>query len=177
MSREFYLGILLFVGLQRLFELFYSRRNEKNLLQKGAIEYGSEHFIWMKILHFSWIVSLILMACFLPFNPFFSPWPWAFFLLFLLGQTVRILAIVTLKDRWSVIVLMLPGNPPVARGIYKIVRHPNYLGVVIEILFLPLIGGFIFHALLFSVLNLWLLKIRLAVEEKALSDMAQYGAK
>lgn len=177
MSRNFYLAILIFVALQRILEMIYSKRNESKLRLKGATEYGHEHFLWMKLLHFFWITSLILLTIFWPFNPLGSFLPWLFFAFFILGQVFRILAISTLKDRWSVIVLMLPGKPPVATGIYKYIRHPNYWGVVIEILFLPLVGGFIIHSIIFSLLNLWLLKVRLTVEEKALIDMSGHGAK
>ncbi|MDE0883561.1 MAG: isoprenylcysteine carboxyl methyltransferase, partial [Myxococcota bacterium] len=47
-------------------------------------------------------------------------------------------------------------------------RHPNYLGVVLEIAALPLIWGCWRSALFFSLANGLLLKHRIGVEEEAL---------
>ena len=48
-----------FLLLQRLTELYISKRNEKWLLSQGAIEYGREHYPYIVALHTLFIISLI----------------------------------------------------------------------------------------------------------------------
>ncbi len=56
MSEAFFL--LTFLTVQRLLELVISRRNTEKLLAEGAKEFGSQHYIYMVLLHGSWIVLL-----------------------------------------------------------------------------------------------------------------------
>jgi methyltransferase len=92
------------------------------------------------------------------------------------GQALRLIAIRTLGERWTVKVITLPGEPAVAHGIFRYLRHPNYLGVIIEIAALPMLHGAYLTALTFSVLNLLLLRARIRAEERALSGSStNYG--
>src|SRR5665647_661529 len=49
-----------FVILLRIGELVLSKRNEKWLLQNGAVEYGNKHYPFIVALHVSFLISLIL---------------------------------------------------------------------------------------------------------------------
>ena len=49
-----------FIILLRIGELLLSKRNEKWLLQNGAIEYGSSHYPFIVALHILFIISLIV---------------------------------------------------------------------------------------------------------------------
>jgi methyltransferase len=49
-------------------------------------------------------------------------------------------------------------------------RHPNYLAVVIEIAAVPLIGGAIFTAIIFSIGNALILAVRIPAEERAMGE-------
>jgi methyltransferase len=65
-------------------------------------------------------------------------------------------------------VLVLPGEALVAGGPYRFLRHPNYLAVVLEVAALPLVHTAWATAVVFSALNLVLLRVRIGVEERAL---------
>jgi methyltransferase len=65
-------------------------------------------------------------------------------------------------------VLVLPGEALVAGGPYRFLRHPNYLAVVLEVAALPLVHAAWATAVVFSALNLVLLRVRIGVEERAL---------
>jgi methyltransferase len=54
-------------------------------------------------------------------------------------------------------------------------RHPNYLAVIMEILALPLVHTAWITAVVFSVLNGLLLRVRIRAEEAALSRVSDYG--
>jgi methyltransferase len=64
----------------------------------------------------------------------------------------------------------------VAGGPYRLVRHPNYLAVIAEIAALPLVHTAWITALVFSAANAWLLRVRIAAEEAALSRISGYQA-
>ena len=58
-------------------------------------------------------------------------------------------------------------------GPYRYVRHPNYCAVVLEIACIPLIGGLVITAILFSLANAILLAFRIPLEERALGGSYQ----
>ncbi len=70
--------------------------------------------------------------------------------------------------------MILPEAPPQVGGLYRWIRHPNYLGVVLEILALPLLGGAWMTALVFSLANGLLLRHRIGREEAALEQSGGY---
>jgi methyltransferase len=62
----------------------------------------------------------------------------------------------------------MPGAAPVTRGLYRWMRHPNYVAVVIEIAALPLIRGCWITAVVFTLANALMLAVRIPAEERAL---------
>ncbi len=97
---------------------------------------------------------------------------WPFWLaLFIGGQALRYWAIVSLGERWTTRIIVLPGAPLVTGGPFRFVSHPNYLVVIGEIAVLPLVFGLWKVALLFSVLNAVVLAIRIRAEDRALKNL------
>jgi methyltransferase len=88
--------------------------------------------------------------------------------IFAAGQALRLTAIRTLGRRWSTRVMTVPGEAPVQHGIYRHIRHPNYLGVQLEILAAPLVHSAYITSAAFGVANLLLLRDRIRREEQAL---------
>ncbi len=170
---KLYLALVTATVIQRIYELFLSARNEKILKSQGAIEIGHSHFIYMKALHALWPIACVIEALFQKSAP--NLWVMGIFAaIFFTGQMLRIIAIKTLGGRWSVKILVIPGARPVTGGIFRFIRHPNYLGVVLELFSLPLIYGGVFTAITFSILNAWLLKVRISREETALNEANDY---
>src|SRR6185295_10728067 len=92
------------------------------------------------------------------------------------GQALRLVAIRTLGPRWSARVITVPGAQPVTGGIYRYLRHTNYLGVVLEIAGLPLVHMAWVTALAASAANALVLAARIRAEEKALGQDNAYEA-
>jgi methyltransferase len=158
------------VAVQRLLELRYSRRNERLLRSKGAVERGAEHYSAMVGVHALWLVSTLVEGLLRgPEIPAWWPVPLA---AFLLVQPLRYWAILSLGENWNVRVLVVPGRKPVKSGPYRYFPHPNYVVVVVEVLTLPLIFGAWVTALIFSGLNAAFLYVRLREEERALEEFA-----
>jgi methyltransferase len=158
------------VGLQRLLELLYSRRNERRLRARGAIERGSDHFPVIVAIHTLWLLSTLVEGLLRgPEIPAWWPLP---LVAFLLVQPLRYWAIFSLGMNWNTRVLVLPGSKLVRSGPYRYFPHPNYVVVVVEILTFPLIFGDWITAVVFSLLNAALLYVRIRTEDRALKELA-----
>jgi methyltransferase len=163
------MGVML-VGVQRLLELALSRRNERRLLARGAVERGSGHYPVIVAIHSLWLVSTLVEGLLRgPEPPVWWPLPLA---AFLLVQPLRYWAILSLGDSWNTRVLVVPGGKLVRRGPYRYFPHPNYVVVAVEILTFPLIFGAWITAVVFSVLNAALLYVRIKTENRALRELA-----
>lgn len=161
------------VAVQRVWEVARSRRHERALAARGAREYARWQTPMLAVLHTAWLASMCLEAWIR--QPAVHPGMAAGALAVLaLGQCLRSAAMRTLGDRWTIRVMTLPGSPPVTNGIYRYLRHPNYLGVVLEIAALPLVHGAIYTAVTFSALNALALAARIHAEEQALATDNAY---
>jgi methyltransferase len=155
------LALLTFVTLQRLAELLIARRNTLFLLGRGAREVGAEHYPYMVMLHTVWLAGLWVAA---PGRPVDIAWLPIFAAL----QLLRVWVLGTLKGRWTTRIIVLPGMPLVLSGPYRFLKHPNYAIVIGEIAVLPLAFGLPWYALVFSLLNAAMLRVRIGEENAAL---------
>jgi protein-S-isoprenylcysteine O-methyltransferase Ste14 len=57
---------------------------------------------------------------------------WTGVVLFAIGGALRLWPVFVLGDRFSGLVAIQPGHRLVTTGIYSIVRHPSYLGLVVS---------------------------------------------
>ena len=162
-------GVML-VGVQRLLELSYSRRNERRLRARGAVERGAGHYPVIVVMHTLWLVSTLVEGLLRgPEPPAWWPVPLA---AFLLVQPLRYWAIFSLGENWNTRVLVVPGGKLVRSGPYQYFPHPNYVVVAVEILTFPLIFGAWITAIVFSLLNGALLYVRIKTENRALRELA-----
>jgi methyltransferase len=160
------IGVAL-VAIQRLLELHLSRRHERVLRARGAVEKGREHYPVMVALHVLWLLSTLIEGVLR--GPVLWPVPLA---LFLLVQPLRYWAIFSLGENWNTRILVVPGAKLVRRGPYRYLKHPNYVVVAVEVATFPLIFGAWITAFVFSGLNAVLLSIRIREENRALAELA-----
>ncbi|MDX2128979.1 MAG: isoprenylcysteine carboxylmethyltransferase family protein [Chloroherpetonaceae bacterium] len=171
LTKEYFLYLIILLAVQRLMELMVSRHNETQLKAKGAIEYGESHYKWMVLLHLGWFVGMITE--FILLKPSIFPF-WGSLLTFLLFlQIVRYYVIKSLGEFWNTKIIVLPGSRPIQSGIYRFVRHPNYWIVRMEILFFPILFKLYITSIIFTILNVWLLNVRIEEEEKALATLSE----
>ena len=153
--------ILLLVTLQRVGELWLSRRNTRRLLADGAREHAPGHYPLIVAVHVLWLGALWWLAPLRPIDGFWLG-------MFVLVEIARIWVLASLGSRWTTRIIVLPEAPLVRRGPYRFFNHPNYLIVVAEIAVLPLVFGLWQVALAFTVLNAAVLAIRIRAENQAL---------
>jgi methyltransferase len=91
--------------------------------------------------------------------------------LFVLLQFGRVWVIRTLGGRWTTRIIVKPGAPLVRSGPYRLLNHPNYLVVALEIAVLPLVFGLWQIAIVFSLLNAIILAVRIRAENGALRSL------
>jgi methyltransferase len=163
--------VLGLVVLQRLGELAVAARNTRDLRAAGAIELDAGGYPLFVLLHAAWLLSLALMV---PASAAPSSWP--LLAVFAALQLGRLWVIASLGRYWTTRIIVPPDRPPVSRGPYRFLRHPNYLIVVAEIAVLPLAFGAIGIATVFSAANLALLARRVVIEERALAPRRPVGA-
>jgi methyltransferase len=156
---EFILGI---VTLQRAGELIISSTNTRKLVARGAVEVAPRHYPLIVAVHAAWLISL-----------------WAFgrdqavnipaLLVYLVLQGFRIWVMWTLGSRWTTRIIVLPEQPLVSVGPYRLLSHPNYAVVAAEIAMLPLVLDLPLLAAIFTILNAAVLAIRIPAENRALA--------
>jgi methyltransferase len=152
--------------LVMLGELLVSRRNERDLRERGAVEPPQDVYQTM-----AWTYPLVFVAMGAE-GAIGGPAPGlgtlAGVALFVTAKALKFWAIASLGFRWTFRVLVLPGEPLVSDGPYAWLRHPNYVAVLGELAgFAVLVGAPLAGTLgvmAFGVL-MWR---RIAVEEHAL---------
>lgn len=172
-SQLLFLSLVIGLAIQRLAEQWLSSKNVKELRKQGGYEVGRGHLRLMQVLHGSWFLAMLLEVFLLRRN-FRPQLALVASALFLCGQALRYAAITALGPRWTVPVMILPGAPAVNKGVYRYLRHPNYLGVILELIAVPLIHSAFLTSLIFSILNAFLLTVRIRTEEKALTEQNDY---
>ena len=173
-TRWLFAGFVAALGLQRLFELRLSRRNERQILLNGGREHAPETYRWIVTLHAAWFAAMLLEV-FAGKRKFHPPLAALALSLFVAGQALRLTAIRTLGWHWSTRVMTVPGpaGAPVRHGIYRYLRHPNYLGVELELVFAPLLHSAYLTSTVFGIANALLLRDRIRREEQALEEAKQ----
>ena len=162
--------IVIAVGLLRLAELVYARRNQARLLARGGHEVGAGHYPLIVLLHAAWLAAL-----FFGIPGTVAP-NWILLGGFLALQLVRVWIIASLGPYWTTRIITVPGEPLSRHGPYRWMRHPNYAVVAAEIALLPLAFGAWPIALVFSLANAGLLAWRIATENRVLEDRTGAGS-
>lgn len=156
---------ILFLIFQRLAELYVSSKNEKWLLKNGAVEYGKEHYPYMVTMHTLFIISVI--AEYIWRDDTIVSYP--LIILFFVLIVIKAIVISTLGHYWNTKIYKVPGTRPVATGIYKYIKHPNYIIVICEIAIIPLAFGLYYTAIVFTILNAMMLTVRIKKENEVLA--------
>lgn len=156
--------------VERLVELVISRRNATLSFKQGGVEYGAEHYSWMVVMHTLFLICMLVEYSF--WGPEIEPeLRYSAVIVALICQVFRWWIIRTLGPQWNTRVIIVPGMERVRTGPYKFLDHPNYVVVAVETLALPLIFGAWRTALIFSVLNALMMRVRINVENMALRGL------
>lgn len=162
-----FIGIFIF---ERLLELSVNKINNAFMVNTylAKIKYPKES-MQMRLFHSFWFFALIIetsiSGALLQGTSFF-----VVVLILILAQSLRWYSIYSLGPYWSVDIYEVKNHPIIESGPYKFLRHPNYLAVIIEFLFLPLLLGCFKTLIAGIIINAFILKRRIRLEEQSLIE-------
>ena len=165
--------VLAYLVIVRAVEVAYSRRNTDALLRRGARQIEPDGLRGIVLVHALWFVGLLVEETWI--GPTLAPGLLrsAAVGVAVLSEVMRLVAIRSLGDRWSMRVIVLPGVPPVRHGLFRVMRHPGYLAVLIQLVALPLALGLTWTACAILPLKLAALGVRVKIEQRALAGAAE----
>ncbi|TCP95966.1 isoprenylcysteine carboxyl methyltransferase (ICMT) family protein YpbQ [Cricetibacter osteomyelitidis] len=154
----------------RFYSLSISIKNEKMLIQQGAIQYGKKVSTLLSAVHIIFYLSAITEANInqIGFNSY-APIGLAIliFALFMLFYVIS-----ALKGIWTVKLYILPEHRINQSFLFKYVRHPNYfLNIIPELIGLCLFCHAKYTALIGLPIYLIILGIRIKQEEQAMAHL------
>ena len=147
-------------------EAVRAAKNERGQRARGGIEPDGDVYRWMRVAY-----PAAFLAMFIEGVIRGAPSPGvaaAGLALFTVAKLLKWWAIVSLGPAWTFRVIVVPGLRLVASGPYRILRHPNYVAVVGELVGVALMTGARFAGPVATVAFGLLMMKRVAVENRAL---------
>ena len=152
-----------------LVELRISRRNERLLRDSGAVEAPQDVYARMQWAYPGAFVAMAVEGAIFGSGPGLHTLIGA--LLIVLSKAVKYWAVASLGHRWTFRVLVVPGSSMVVHGPYAVVRHPNYIAVVGELVSMALLVDARVTGPVATLLFSLLLRHRIRVENEALRHL------
>jgi methyltransferase len=167
MSQPLHLSLLLLVAfVPMLLESRRSTAHYRALVAAGALEPADDVFAVMQIAYPASFLAMIAEAWFrgLPSGSVI----FAGALVFAAAKAIKCWAIATLGSRWTFRVVVPPRSSLVSGGPYRYLRHPNYVGVMGELIGFGLLAGAVLTGTAATLIFAAILLARVRVEERAL---------
>jgi methyltransferase len=158
--------------LPMAFEARLSARHERALRAAGAIEPAEDVYRWMQIAYPATFLTMTIEAAIrrADMNSVFA----LGIAVFIAGKAIKYWAIATLGSRWTFRVLVPPSSFLITHGPYRYLRHPNYVGVIGELLGLAVAARATVSGAVSVVLFATLIALRIRVEERALDNAGSH---
>lgn len=161
------LALFSFAATIRLISVAISASNEKKLKEKNAVEYGKKNSKLLVLCH-----TLFYLSCLgesILQKKHVNNVSLSGFGLFIFSMTMLAIVILSLKEMWTVKLIIAPGQKINRSFIFRYFRHPNYfLNIIPELLSIALICQAWFTLLIGLPLYLIPLGIRIVQEEKVM---------
>jgi methyltransferase len=147
-------------------ELVISRRNERALRARGAVEPRDDVWAAMALTYPAAFAAMTIEGALRggPPHALFA----AGLVVWSASKALKFAAIAALGSRWSFRVLVLPGAPLVTRGPYRWLRHPNYVAVAGELVGAAMMMAAPYTGVVFTIAFVEIMRRRVQVEERAL---------
>ena len=167
----FSLNVIFFAFLAiRLATLRISIRNEKRLIQQGAVQYGKKNSLLLSVAHVAFYASAIIEAN--RYRTGLDATVLAGLVLLVLAFAVLFYVIAALKEIWTVKLYILPDHKINHAFLFKYIRHPNYyLNIIPELIGLSLFCHAKYTAIFGLPVYLIILFVRIKQEEQAMAHL------
>jgi len=170
----YYFVFLACFAARKVLDQRRSRRNIIRLQQSRTIlQHHDRALPWMKLTHIAFFVltpaEIVLMT-----RRFIPALAIPMIILFALATTLRHWATSLLSAQWNSEVVVPRDLEPVTTGPYRVVRHPNYLAMSVELLAAGLMYSAYLSTVIVAALNLCSVLERIRSEEEVLFKVAAY---
>jgi len=145
--------------------------NERGQRARGGVEPAQDVYRTMRVVYPGAFLLMFVEGALRAGPPFFVVLLGA--LIFAGAKLLKWWAILSLGPFWTFRVIVVPGARLVAAGPYRWLRHPNYVGVMGELVGVALMTGAILSGVAGIATFGWLLVRRISVEEEALREAAR----
>ncbi|MGA7722540.1 MAG: isoprenylcysteine carboxylmethyltransferase family protein [Ignavibacteriaceae bacterium] len=128
------------------------------------------------LLSFAIISTIVLVLCSYPLNKYNilsinnSTIYYLGLIFVLLGMAIRIIAVLTLREHYTKTLQIIETHKIISNGIYSIIRHPGYLGVMTFLIGCGLLPGNLISITLIILIVPSFYSKRIKVEEQMLLD-------
>jgi methyltransferase len=160
--------LLALVFVPMLVEARLAAVNERAQLARGGVEPRGDVYQIMRLAYPAVFLAMIAEGWWRS-SPVNIDLRIAGLVIFLAAKLLKWSAIRTLGEAWTFRVIVRPGVPLVTAGLYRWLRHPNYVGVVGELVGIALLTGARVSGPVGTVLFGILMLKRIRVEDHALS--------
>jgi methyltransferase len=158
--------VLAVVLLTMLLELRISLANERLLHARGAVEFADAVYGLMRWAYPGVFVLMAAEGAWIGRS--LDGFDDAGAATYEDGKALKVWAMRTLGERWTYKVIVIPNAPLVTGGPYAFLQHPNYVGVLGELIGMALMMRALVTGPVGTLFFVELLRRRIAAEEKAL---------
>ena len=168
-----FLVLLFFFLIRKIWDQAVSQKNIRKLKDQCHVHSADGGFPLLFATH---VVFFILVPAELlwfrrPFDPVLGS---IMIVLFVLASLLRSWSKRILGEHWNSQVVVADDMTPVVRGPYRVVRHPNYLAMCLELIALSLAYSTYVSAVVVTLLCLVAVLVRIRREEQALMQIPAY---
>jgi len=166
--------LVLFAAVTFVLMAIEARRaagNERAQRAAGGLEPAGDVYRLMQVAYPGAFLAMILEGAVRGGAP--GPSAAAGAVVFALAKALKWWAILTLDRAWTFRVIVVPQAPLVATGPYRFMRHPNYVGVIGELVGAALITGALIAGPITTALFMALIVKRIQIETRALDRVCR----
>jgi isoprenylcysteine carboxyl methyltransferase (ICMT) family protein YpbQ len=153
--------------LIRIITLFKSKKNEKKLKLNGAVEYGKLNSLLLTVFH---ILYYIVCLC-EGYGNEINQYTYIGIGLWLFSYFILLIVIFSLKDIWTVKLIIAPKHKLVTSFLFRSFKHPNYfLNIIPELIAVALMCNSWYALCIGFPLYLIPLSIRIKQENRVMKE-------
>jgi methyltransferase len=165
-SSAFPVVLFFVVAASMIIEARRASANERAQRSRGGIEPADDVYQLMQIAYPGLFVAMLAEGALRDATPA-GEWFIAGLTVFVAAKLLKWWAIAALGSFWTFRVIVVPGSSSIDSGPYRIMRHPNYVAVVGEIVGVAMMTHAVVSGPLALVVFGTLLLRRIAVENRA----------
>lgn len=172
---KYYLLLLAAFLVRKIFDQVRSRRHATALAHSGAVRRGDRGLIGFWLAHLAFFI-LVPLELYVRRPPFVPALGIPMLVLFAAALLLRWWSVRLLAANWTSRIAVSSDFHPVTRGPYRLIRHPNYLAMTVELVALALVYPTFVSAAIVAALTIVAVLIRIHREEEALFQVPAYRA-